>query len=227
MQKKSKLIYAAAAAIFIFAVIASVFFLTQDVDQLRDKVEKILEMAQNSLWSFPIVCALYVLSSAIMFPVMALNFATAIVFGPVYGFIYALCGTLLSGTVFFFIGRFGRDRGLKQLLSGPRLSKLDDKLKDSGVIGITMLRLVPLAPFGIFNMAAGITSLRYLDYILGTFIAYWPGGIARALVGDSLVKLFLEPTQESILYLACGLTIWAVIILSLHIGLKKFRSQTS
>lgn len=216
-----------------FAVLACVFiglalfFVTQDVDTLRDQTREILEAARSTGWSYPIVCGLYLLASLVMFPIIALNLATAIVFGPIYGTIYSLTGTLLSGTVFFYIGRFGRNRGLKKLLEGKKLSKLDSKLKDSGVIGVAMLRLVPIAPFGIFNMAAGITSLRFIDYIAGTFIAFWPGGIARAIVGDSLVKLFLEPTPQSFAYLIVGVLIWGSIVLGLHFGLKKYRGASA
>lgn len=218
-----KTLFLCAGFIVAVAILATLFFLTRDVEQLRDSVSDILEVARNSPWSFPIVCGLYLLASLVMFPIIVMNLATALVFGPVYGTLYALSGTLLAGTTFFFIGRFGRRRGLKKLLEGPRLARLDEKLKDSGVIGITILRLVPMAPFGIFNMAAGITSLRFVDYIAGTFIAFWPGGIARAVVGDSLVQLILTPSRDTFIYLVCGAFLWASIVLALHFGLKKYR----
>ncbi len=190
-------------------------------------VRDLLETARSTGWSYPIVLGLYLLSSVVMFPIIVMNLATAMVFGPIWGFVYAMSGSLLSATVFFYIGRFGRDKGLKKLLSGPRLSKIDAKLKDSGVIGIAILRLVPMAPFGIFNMAAGITSVNFVDYIAGTFIGFLPGGVARAVVGDSLVKLFLEPSQKTAIYLGCGIVLWVTIILALHFGLKKYRSSVA
>ena len=217
-----------ATGIFVAAAIAvALFFLSRDVEELRDFVRQILETARASHWSFPIVLGLYLLSSATMFPIIVVNLGTALVFGPLYGFLYALCGTLLSASVFFFIGRFGRDKGLKKLLEGPKLSRLDHKLKDSGVIGIAIFRLVPVAPFGIFNMAAGITSLAFIDYLTGTFLAFWPGGLARAIVGDSLVKLVLNPTRDTALYLGIGILLWIAIVLSLHFGLKKYRAHTA
>ncbi len=222
----SKLLYAA-AAVFVVSVIATLFFVFQDVEELRDMVRELLETARSTGWSYPIVLGLYLLSSVVMFPIIVMNLATAMVFGPIWGFVYAMSGSLLSATVFFYIGRFGRDKGLKKLLSGPRLSKIDTKLKDSGVIGIAILRLVPMAPFGIFNMAAGITSLSFIDYIVGTFLAFWPGGIARAVVGDSLIQLFLEPSQKTAIYLGCGIVLWICIILALHFGLKKYRASVA
>lgn len=207
------------------AIIATLFFLTRDVEELRDTVRDILEVARGSPWSFPIVCGLYLLASLVMFPIIVMNLATALVFGPVYGTLYALSGTLLAGTTFFLVGRFGRERGLKTYLQGPKIRRLDEKLKESGVIGITILRLIPMAPFGIFNMVAGITSLRFIDYIAGTFLAFWPGGIARAVVGDSLVQLILAPSRETFIYLVCGAILWAAVVLGLHFGLKKYRQD--
>ncbi len=222
----SKLLYTA-ALVFAVSVIATLFFVFQDVEHLRDMVRELLETARSTGWSYPIVLGLYLLSSVVMFPIIVMNLATAMVFGPVWGFLYAMSGSLLSATVFFYIGRFGRDKGLKKLLSGPRLSKIDSKLKDSGVIGIAILRLIPMAPFGIFNMAAGITSVRFIDYIAGTFIGFLPGGVARAVVGDSLVQLFLNPSQKTAIYLGCGIALWLTIILALHFGLKKYRASTA
>ena len=214
------------AALGIGAILAcTVFFLTQDIETLRDQVRDILETARGTPWSFPLVLGLYILSSAVMFPIIVLNLATAMVFGPVYGFIYAMCGSLLSCTVFFFVGRFGRNKGLKQLLDGPKMSKIDAKLRDAGVIGIAALRLIPMAPFGVFNMAAGITSVGYLDYIAGTALAFLPGGVARAIVGDSLVDLFLDPSAETMVYLGVGIVLWIAVIIALQLLLKKYRKS--
>jgi uncharacterized membrane protein YdjX (TVP38/TMEM64 family) len=160
-----------------------------------------------------------------MFPIIVLNLATAMVFGPLWGFVYAIAGSILSATVYFGIGRFGRNRGLKKLLSGPRLSKIDKKINEAGVVGIATLRLVPIAPFGVFNMAAGITSVAFFDYLAGTCIGFLPGGIARAVVGDSLMDLFLEPSKKSFIYLGCGIVLWAITVAALHFGLKKFRTS--
>lgn len=212
------------AALVVCAIIAcTAFFLTQDIETLRDMVRDILETARGTPWSFPLVLGLYVISSAIMFPIIVLNLATAMVFGPLYGFIYAMCGSLLSCSIFFYIGRFGRHKGLKQLLDGPKMSKIDAKLRDAGVIGIAALRLIPMAPFGVFNMAAGITSVSYLDYIAGTALAFLPGGVARAIVGDSLVDLFLNPSPKSMVYLGVGIVLWIAVIVGLQLLLKKYR----
>ena len=219
-----KIIYAAIAVV-IAAFCATGFFLTQDIEELRNTIQEVLTKAQGSEWSFPIVLGLYVLSSAVMFPIIVMNFATAIVFGPLWGFVYAICGTLLSASVFFFIGRFGRERGLKRLLEGKKLSYLDKRFSEAGVLGIAAFRLVPTAPFGIFNMAAGVTSVTFLDYFAGTFIAFWPGGIARAVVGKSLLDLVMNPSLKSVIYLGCGVVLWAAIVVTLHFGLKKYRTR--
>ncbi len=219
-----KNLYIICGVLFCAAIAASLYFLSFDLDHLRDEVMELLTLARNSPWSYPIICGLYLLASLVMFPIIVLNLATAIVFGPLLGIVYALSGTLIAGTFFFFVGRYGRNRGLRHLLAGPRISTLDNKLRHAGVIGVAALRLVPMAPFGIFNMAAGITSLRYIDYLAGTFLAFWPGGIARAAVGDSLVDMFMDPTPESFAWLAAGAALWLAIVIALHYMLKRYRT---
>lgn len=208
---------------FLFAAYS--FFALQDIDELRATANEFLTSVRGTRWAFPVIIGLYLLSGFVMFPVMVLNLATAFVFGPVQGFLYSLSGILLNAVLFFHIGRFGRNRGLKKYLEGPRLGKIDEKLHNAGVAGVTLLRLVPLAPFSIFNMAAGVTSLRFFDFIAGTFLAFWPGGISRAVLGDSLMQLFFDPSVRTALYVAIGFLLWAVIVLGVHFGIKKYQQE--
>lgn len=225
-KKKKSFFYSAGfagfVALFAFLFAGYSFFALQDMDELRETVDAFLTSIRGTPWAFPIVCGLYLLSGFIMFPVMVLNLATAFVFGPVMGFLYSLSGCLLNAALFFHIGRFGRHKGLKKYLEGPRLGRIDEKLHNAGVAGVTLLRLVPLAPFAVFNMAAGVTSLRFFDFIAGTFLAFWPGGISRAVLGDSLMQLFLDPSVRTALYVGIGFLLWAGIVLGVHFAIRKF-----
>ncbi len=201
------------------------FFSTQDADRLRNLVVHYLTLVRDNPWSYPLICAVYVFSGFILFPAAVLNLATAIVFGPVYGFVCGISGYVLNAVVFFTLGRMGRERGLKNYLRGAVIRNLDEKLSRAGVIGVTVLRMVPTLPFSIFNTIAGVTSLRFIDFIAGTFLVFWPGGVARAVLGDSILKVFLDPSLGTTLYVVAAFALWGLVVLAIHLALRKYRGR--
>ena len=69
---------------------------------------------------------------------------------------------------------------------GPRLQRLDDALQREGPFYLFALRLIPVVPFFVINIAMGLTPVR-----LGTFwwvsqLGMLPGTIAYIMVGASL-----------------------------------------
>lgn len=196
-----------------------------DYQALADIVRNWLEKAHGTPWALPLVCAIYVLSGAILFPVMALNLVIAMVFGKIWGVVYGLIGALLAAALYFYVGRFARRRHFSRLLDHSKIRRIDRGLHNTGVTGVALLRLVPIAPYTMFNLAAGISSLRFTDYITGTLLAMLPGAMARGIVGDSLMNLFLDPARKELLWLGGGLALWLAIIAGSHIALKKSRKK--
>ena len=211
-----------AAAILLLLCTAAAWFMAQDHDALQERVREFLEVARDTPWAVFLVCAIYVVSGAVLFPITVLNISVAMVFGPFWGILYGLAGSLLSAFVYFYFGRFICHRGLHKVTQRPLIRKLDDKICESGTLGITVLRLAPLAPYTVFNIAAGISSVGLATYMTATLLALTPGAIARGLIGDSLMQIFLDPSLETGLYLAGGLALWLAIVVSIHLLLKKY-----
>lgn len=219
--------YAAGALLACFLLAAAIFFSQADQDVLRQQVHNFLSIARGSPWALLLVCAFYIVGGAVLFPVMVTNFACAVVFG-LWGIVYGLIGAMLSAAFFFALGRLARRRGLDTVLERqPRIKAIDQKLADSGVIGITLLRFVPLAPYSMFNIAAGISSVLFATYMAGTFLSLAPGAVARGLLGDSLTRLFLDPTPENYAYVTLGLVFWAAVVAGVHFILKKSRASAA
>ena len=63
----------------------------------------------------------------------------------------------------YAIGRLIGREALSDVL-GPRLNRVREKIRRRGVIAVALIRLVPLAPFTIVNLAAGASDIR-LDAI--------------------------------------------------------------
>ena len=89
-----------------------------------------------------------------------------------------------------------------QRFAGGRLRRLSRMLRRRGLISVAAVRLVPIAPFTVVNVAAGAFNVRFLDFALGTLIGMAPGIFAIAVFGDRLEHAIRDPGINSFAVLA-------------------------
>ncbi|WP_048306095.1 TVP38/TMEM64 family protein [Halomonas sp. PR-M31] len=167
-----------------------------------------------------VVTGVYVLASLVMFPLSILVAVTGLLFGPWWGFGYSLVGSLATSVATFWLGhRLGRDALLRY--GGQRLNKVARLLAGRGIRTMTLINLLPLAPFTLTNMLAGAFHLKFRDYMLGSLIGIIPGLIGISLLGSQLGSLFTAGNRSELLY-ALGGIVLAVIVL---IGLKRYSTR--
>jgi len=170
-----------------------------------------LEGAREMPASFLVVCSLYLIGGLTFFPMTILSLATTAVFGALRGTIYAMVGALLSAALLFGVGHYLGLSNIRKYF-GERIRKATMKLKNKGVFGVAMIRLTPIAPYSLVNLAAGIVSIKFVDFMLGSFMGLLPGLIAKGLVGDSLMQVFIKPNIEGVAYLISGLVVWILLV---------------
>lgn len=148
------------------------------LDGLLDEVDRLRGSALTPLW----VLGGFVFGGFFMIPVMLMIAAAGVAFGPFLGFAYAAAGAFLSATVGFGIGRtVGRE--LVRRIAGKRLNAISLRLAKSGIVTVTALRLLPIAPFTIVNIVAGAMHLRFRDFFAGTALGMAPGILSMTLLG--------------------------------------------
>jgi phosphatidylserine/phosphatidylglycerophosphate/cardiolipin synthase-like enzyme/uncharacterized membrane protein YdjX (TVP38/TMEM64 family) len=188
-----------------------------------ERVRHTLQSFAVDPWGPAIVLAIFVGGTLLLFPVTVLIAATAAAFGPWLGFVYATTGTLTSALVAYGIGvLIGRD-ALADVL-GPRLNRIRQRIRRRGVLAVAVVRLVPVAPFGIVNLAAGASEIRLLDYVLGTLIGMVPGIIALAALGHQITRMLTQPSIESFAWLALAVAAWVALSLGVQALVSKYWS---
>ena len=163
------------------------------------------------------VILVFVALGLVMFPVMVLIAVTAAVFGVWPGMLYAAAGALASAMVTYAIGRWLGPHGLRQFF-GPRLNLITRSFAHKGIPTVTLVRLVPVAPFSIVNLTAGAISIPALDYILGTALGLLPGIAIMSVLGDRAIRLIQQPSLAGVAALV-GLL---VTMVGISIGLQMF-----
>jgi phosphatidylserine/phosphatidylglycerophosphate/cardiolipin synthase-like enzyme/uncharacterized membrane protein YdjX (TVP38/TMEM64 family) len=150
--------------------------------------QMVIDVANDlaSRWWAPLVLmACYTPACLVMFPRPLITLAAVIVFGPWLGFVYSLTGIVASAVVTYYIGRRMR-RDTVRRLAGPRLDRMIEVLKRYGLLAMTLLRLVPLAPFAIESIVAGAIHMRLWHVMAGTAIGLLPGTLATTIFGDAI-----------------------------------------
>jgi phospholipase D1/2 len=142
----------------------------------------------------------YVVASLCVVPITVVIAVTGIVFGPLEGSLYAVAGSMLGAYVTYLAGeRLGRDTVRR--LAGARVNRLSQRIGQRGIAAMVILRLVPLAPFTVVNVAAGASHIGLRDYLLGTLIGMTPGIVLTVVFVRQVIEVFRNPTPVAILIL--------------------------
>ena len=103
-------------------------------------------------------------------------------FGLAGGIAISWVASMLSALVGFAIARrLGRDAVAE--LTGPRIDKAEDIMRQQGVAAVIVARLTPVLPFTIVNYGAGVSAVSLRDFLVGTAVGIVPGTVAYAALG--------------------------------------------
>jgi len=133
--------------------------------------------------------AIYILQTALSLPGAAiLSLAAGAIFGSIMGTVYAVISASIGATLAFLVTRYLlRDLVLARF--GSRLEGMNRELDQRGFNYLLFLRLVPVFPFFLINLAAGLTRLPLRTFMLGTLLGIIPGGFVYVNAGASLATI--------------------------------------
>ncbi len=152
----------------------------------------------------------YTAASLLFVPVNLMIAATCAAFGGLIGFVYALAGSLLGATVAFGLGR-GIGRDPVRRFAGRWVNAVSRRLNEHGLFAMTMLRLLPVAPFSVVNLVAGASEMRIRDFLLGSLIGMLPGLALMTVFGDRLGAWLRRPDTANLVVLI-GVTLGVVAL---------------
>jgi len=221
--RRLPVVRAALAGIVVVAIaLALVWTKTPLADVVtRDNAMEMARVFADKWWAPFLVVALYTPASFVMFPRWAITMTAVIAFGPLEGFVYAMSGVILAAIVTFLPGRLVA-RDSVQRLVGARLKRLTQVLQKRGLIAVTLVRLVPIAPFPVVNLAMGAMRITLRDFILGTFLGMLPGMLAATVLSDQLAAALEDPASVNVWLIAAAIAILASLA---YFGQRWLRRQ--
>ena len=162
-----------------------------------------------------IVLGCYVLGSLVAFPIVLLIFATAFIYGAFGGIFYALSGSVLGAAAGYGIGCLLGDNIISRL-GGGRIKKLNRWLSNHGIMAVTTVRIIPVAPFTVVNMLAGASHISFSHFLVGTLLGMLPGIAAISIFENQLENAILNPTSERFVILAA--TAVVILLVAFFVG---------
>ncbi|MDR7321587.1 MULTISPECIES: TVP38/TMEM64 family protein [Catenuloplanes] len=150
-------------------------------------LHEIQDAARSLGWAAALVMAgVGALLLAVLVPRTAISLACGALLGPALGFTAAITAAMLAATITYFAGRWA-GHGLLASRVGGRLHRLDGWLSRRGFSAVLLVRLLPLAPFGLMGYAYGTTSVRRHHYLLGTLVASTPSAFSYSVLGAAVM----------------------------------------
>ncbi|MBD2692600.1 TVP38/TMEM64 family protein [Anabaena catenula] len=139
------------------------------------------------IWAPVTYIVIYVVATILIMPSTALNLTGGAIFGPWMGTFWTSIGAIIAAIAAFLFARtIGREI-VSQRLAG-RWQALDAEVQQGGIFYMFAIRLMPIMPYGLVNFAAGLTSISFKDYLIGTTLGTVPGILPFVMLGSSGLK---------------------------------------
>ncbi|GJL80119.1 MAG: TVP38/TMEM64 family protein [Nitrospinaceae bacterium] len=133
-----------------------------------------------------IYTGVFVIRPLLLIPSIALFIGGGLAFGPVWGPVYASVGAAMGGTVGFWIARrLGRDYVKSKLKFGAGVI---DNTKFSFSV-VWLLSLIPVMPVTVINYGAGLSNMKFGNYITAHVLGLTPRAFAYGFFGSTLLEI--------------------------------------
>ena len=154
------------------------------LDSLAANQEAIKNYADANLLTTMLgIIAIYAAVTAISFPGAAvMTLLAGFILGTLYGGISVVIGATIGATIIFLAGRSAAGDVLAKR-GGDTVAKLEAGFTKNALSYLLILRLVPLFPFWLVNLAAAAFRVPTRVYVFATFFGIMPGTLVFASVG--------------------------------------------
>ncbi len=144
---------------------------------------------QNKLVFILVYLVIYIVSTALSFPgATILTLAGGAIFGWFFGTILVSFASTVGAT-FAFLGARYLLRDTVQRRFQTSLDKIDEGIQKEGAFYLFSLRLIPVVPFFVINLALGLTRMKTWTFFWVSQLGMFLGTAAYVKAGTEIVKV--------------------------------------
>ncbi len=150
---------------------------------------------ENFLMVLLAFIGVYMAATAFMVPASALTIGGGFLFGVAVGAPATVLGATIGACLLFLAAKTSLGETLKGI-AGPFLDKMEKGFNENAFSYLFTLRLIPVVPFAVANIAPAILGAKFRDFFLTTLIGIIPGTVAYTLIGSGLRGTLLEAAAK-------------------------------
>lgn len=179
--------------------------------------------------------ALYALAVAFSFPAASvLTVFAGFLFGCIAASLLVAVAATLGATAVFLAARSAFGNALHGRL-GPKVAKLADGFEKNAFGYLLVLRLAPVLPFWLVNIAPAMFNVPLRTYMAATFLGILPGVVAYAYLGQGVDGVLAAsraagraPTLGDLVTTEVTLAFMALaLVAALPLVVKKIRKRAA
>jgi uncharacterized membrane protein YdjX (TVP38/TMEM64 family) len=208
--------------IIVFFVLGGQKYL--NLDTLKANRDALIQYAdQHYLWALVIGFLVYTISTALSLPGgLILSLAVGLVFGRWAGTVLIVLAATLGATLVFLAARYlFADTARKRM--GGLAQKINEGFTEDAFNYLLFLRLVPLFPFWLVNLAPAFTNVSLRTYVIATAIGILPGTFVFANLGQSLGRV--SSTKDLLTPPIIGAFVLLGVFALIPVLYKKFKTK--
>lgn len=182
------IVAAIVVAVILFKVLGLGHYLT--LDYLKASQDKFSQLyGENRLAVIAAYMAIYITVTALSLPGAAvMTLAGGAMFGFWIGFVVVSFASTIGATLACFVARFLL-RDWVQNRFGDKLSTINNGIEKEGAFYLFSLRLVPIFPFFVINLAMGLTTMKLVTFYWVSQIGMLPGTMVYVNAGKELGQI--------------------------------------
>lgn len=167
----------------------SLSYLSESREMLRGFVE------ENYLLSAAGFAAAYAIATAFSFPAAAiLTIFGGFLFGWLVGGALVAVAATTGASILFLAARSAFGDFLRERVGG-RAKKLAQGFEDDAFSYLLVLRLAPIFPFFVMNIAPALFNVPLRTYVAATFLGILPGVFAYAYLGQGIDSVLVSAQE--------------------------------
>ena len=176
-----------------------------DLDRLSEsRVWLQALIAEDRVRAIALACLAYVGSVVVSLPAtLVLTVLAGLLFGPVTGALIAIASSTTGAAIVFSVGRYAAGDLIRRK-AGPRVGRFADGFRRDGFGYILILRLLPIFPYWITNLAPAAFGVPLATFALATLLGLTPGAFIYAGLGAGLEDLLATRDAAKAACLAAG-----------------------
>lgn len=181
--------------------------------------------------------AAYILVVAFSLPGASLmTFTGGFLFATFPGSVYNIVAATIGASLIFlaaktFLGDFLYSKIHTDDGKDSLLEKMDRELQENAFNYLLILRLVPVIPFFVSNLAPAFLGVKLRTFAVSTFLGIVPGGIVYTSIGAGLGEVFARGETPDLSIVTephvLGPIIGLIALAAMPIVIKKFKKEAT